>query len=320
MGLESAGTLTLRSTEGIAPHEKLDYWRHSVLHRVVPIALGDGAERFSGRLVHIAGQGCSLIDHASEALHTRRDRRQLGRDGCDDLSISLVGLGGASRLDHVGSHLLECDDLCVADFARPIEHLQSRNRNVTLLFQRKVLEENLKGDLSFLAARRLPRHGIAALLRSHMKAFANEAEHLSAAERASALRIASEMAMLVLQAELEPGTDIERFPGGLYRAAMMRIRQDCWDPDLDPAAIARSLGCSRATLYRLFAAEATSVAKEIWGARLDCADQMLSAPAHAAANISDIAFRSGFIDMPTFSRMYKRRFDRTPTEARRAGG
>ena len=318
IGTECAGALTLRSTENIAPDERLDYWRSAVLHRVVPISLSDGPEQFTGRLLHIAGDGCSFVDHASEAMHTRRDPRQLRRDGCDDISICLLGPGGRSQLSHAGSHLLGADDLCVADFSKPIDHLQARNRDITLLFQRKTLEDNLKGDVSTLAGRLLPRHGIAALLRSHMRLLASEAEHLTMAERAVAVRAAAEMALMALQAELAPATELERFPAGLYLAAIMRIREECWDPDFNPAAVARNLGCSRATLYRLFAAEATSVAREIWNARLDRANQMLGAPAHAEANISDIAFRSGFIDMPTFSRMYKRRFDRTPTEARRA--
>ncbi len=319
-GPEQAGVLTLRSTEGLPPQERLDYWRESVLHRLVPIALGKGVETFSGRLLHVAGEGVCLIEHVSDALHTRRDQARLARDGFDEIGITLAGRGGPSVLGHAGTHLIERDDLFIADFARPIDHVQARNRDVTLLFQRETIRDALLGDLSGLAARRLPRHGIAALLRSHLRTLADQAERLSVTERAAALRIAGEMAMLALQAEFGQAADGERFRTGLFGAAMLRIRQDCWDPDLDPAAIARRLGCSRATLYRLFAAEATSVAKEIWNARLDRADQMLAAPAHAEANISDIAFRSGFIDMPTFSRMYKRRFDRTPTEARRAGG
>ena len=34
------------------------------------------------------------------------------------------------------------------------------------------------------------------------------------------------------------------------------------------------------------------------------------------AYIADIAFRGGFIDMPTFNRMFKKRFEKTPSEAR----
>ncbi len=35
---DRAGTLMLRSTDGVPLQQRLDYWRHSVLHRMDPIA------------------------------------------------------------------------------------------------------------------------------------------------------------------------------------------------------------------------------------------------------------------------------------------
>ncbi|MCB4768401.1 hypothetical protein LGR54_07275 [Ancylobacter sp. Lp-2] len=70
--------------------ERLNYWRHAVLHRVEPLILANGA-RFSGRMVHIAGVGCDFVDHTSDAIHTRRNTQRLRRDDHDELIISLVG-------------------------------------------------------------------------------------------------------------------------------------------------------------------------------------------------------------------------------------
>ena len=55
-----------------------------------------------------------------------------------------------------------------------------------------------------------------------------------------------------------------------------------------------------------------------WNERLDQALRMLTAPENCTAYCAEIGFRSGFIDMPTFNRMFKRRFGRTPSEARHA--
>jgi AraC-like DNA-binding protein len=43
---------------------------------------------------------------------------------------------------------------------------------------------------------------------------------------------------------------------------------------------------------------------------------MLSSPGHEDLLISEIAFRNGFLDQPTFNRMFKRRFGLTPREVR----
>ncbi|WP_073057416.1 helix-turn-helix domain-containing protein [Kaistia soli] len=307
--------MTVRSTEGIPEGERLDYWRHSVLYRMEPIA-EEGGKPFAGRLVYIAGENCAFVHNVSEAIHTRRDRARLRRDDCDEILVGLVERGAPSRLSHEGSQTLRQDDLCIADFSRPIEYMQARNREITLMFRRSSLTDALKGDVSTLAGRLLPRGGISAILRSHLRLIAIEAANMSARERAAMIAAASEMTLLALQREFRTGADEEQFPTGLYAAAMTVIRHYCWNPELNPEIVASRVGCSRATLYRIFAAESESVARVIWNARLDRAHALLMASSESGAFISDIAFRSGFIDMPTFNRMFKRRFDRTPTEAR----
>jgi AraC family transcriptional activator of tynA and feaB len=312
----SVGTLTIRSTIGIPMPERLDFWRHSVLQRMDPIQVTDAPRGFNGRMTHIAGASCDFVDHASDRIHTRRDQTRLKRDACDDLIISLVGDRGTTRLSHAGERRLQGNDLCIADFSKPIEHKRSLHRDVTLIFRRKTIEEALKGDPSILAGRLLPRQGISALLRSHMRSLAEQADQLSQADRTVALHAAAEMALLALQGEFARVSDEEKLPSGLYTAAQIFIRRNCRDPDLNPDTVILALGCSRATLYRLFAARDESIAKAIWTARLDSAHQMLISADHCHLLIEDVGFRNGFVDIPTFNRMFKRRFGCTPREVR----
>jgi transcriptional regulator GlxA family with amidase domain len=53
-----------------------------------------------------------------------------------------------------------------------------------------------------------------------------------------------------------------------------------------------------------------------WSARLELAQDMLSSALYSHLRISEIAFRSGFIDHPTFNRMFKRRYGISPQAAR----
>lgn len=314
--LGSAGTLTVRSTASIPASERLDFWRHSVLQRMEPIRVTNAAGGFNGRMTHIVGTACDFVDHASDRIHTRRDQTRLKRDACDDLIISLVGDHGSTRLSHAGEQRLQGSDLCIADFSQPIEHKRSLHRDVTLIFHRKTIENALQGDPSVLAGRLLPRQGISALLRSHMRSLAEQAEQLSQAERAVALHAAADMALLALQGEFARVADEEKFPSGLYTAALIFIRRNCGDPDLNPNTVIAALGCSRATLYRLFATRGESIAKVIWNTRLDSAYRMLISADHCHRLIEDVGFRNGFVDIPTFNRMFKRRFGGTPREVR----
>jgi AraC-like DNA-binding protein len=94
------------------------------------------------------------------------------------------------------------------------------------------------------------------------------------------------------------------------------IDRACADPDLSPERIALAVGCSRATLYRLFARRDQSVAAAVWQARLERARRMLCSAESIGMTIGDVAMLSGFTDVPAFTRMFKRRYGMTPREAR----
>ena len=128
------------------------------------------------------------------------------------------------------------------------------------------------------------------------------------------------MALALLQATHAGLADPDRFAHGFHQAALGLIDAECGDPDLTPERIAVALGCSRASLYRAFAKQGESVAAAIWQARLERAHRMLTSPEGIGLLVSDIATLSGFREMPTFTRMFKRRYGLTPSDVRIADG
>jgi len=315
--LNPLGQLAQRTTDGIDAGETLTYWRDAVLRRVE--ALGSAVEqrRFRARLIHVGGPDADFVEHASDAVTARRDLRRLQRDGCDDISISLLASNRPVGLIHRGEHQLRGGDICIMDYAQPMEILRPRHHDISLICSRQKLTAALGGDLGALAGRRLPRRGMTTLLRSHLRLMSEEMERLSPAERLHALSAAIEMATAALRSELGFQPDVELFPAGLYRAARLAIHRDCHDPELNPLRLALTLGCSRASLYRLFAARGESVAAAIWAARVERAHAMLTSAAHRNLRAGEIARRCGFVDQPTFNRMFRRRYGMTPMDAAR---
>lgn len=102
-------------------------------------------------------------------------------------------------------------------------------------------------------------------------------------------------------------------------AAKLAIETHCADPELDPERLAALVGCSRATLYRAFKQHGASVSATIWNARLDRAAQLLVVDKGKVLLVAEAAFRSGFLDSVSFSRMFKRRFGMSPRDARELG-
>ena len=311
------GRIETRTTDGLDPRHALPYWRDGVLRRVELLDTpASGPQRFQARLIHVAGPGADFVQHISDAVRARRDGQRIRRDGCDDVSISLLASAQPTRLVHRGDHLLRGGDIFITDYAQPMEILRPRHHDISLICSRQRLEQALGGDVSALAGRRLPRRWLAVLLRSHLRMLATEMQWLTPAQRAAAVRAAVDMALAGLQAEMGLHPHDERLAPGLHQAAHLAIRREYHDPELGPERVAALIGCSRATLYRVFAAQGESVAAAIWATRIERAHALLAGGQLAHLRIGEVAHRCGFTDQPTFNRMFKRRYGMTPLEAR----
>ena len=309
------GMLLEWTTNGVAPAERLSYWREAVLRRMEPIRALAEDRPFQGRLTRIIGADGELIEHASDAILAVRSPQRCRADGCDDVTIDLMISCATADLDHCGVRRVRSGDLCVMDYGRPIEVVRSRHRALGVILSRQRVREVVGENLSALPGRRLPARRIGALLQSHMRLTLDEAPRLSPAQRTVAVGAAVAMALAALAAECGATPDVEQHGDGVYHAARRLIDRDCVDPALTPEMVALGLGCSRAS-HRVFLRHGESVAAAIWAMRLEHAWRMLTSSTHLGLLVSEIAFRSGFVDQSTFSRMFKRRYGSTPSEVR----
>jgi AraC-like DNA-binding protein len=95
------------------------------------------------------------------------------------------------------------------------------------------------------------------------------------------------------------------------------IRTHLDDVGLAPQMVADRCGISLRYLHQIFEAEGITVCSYIRNQRLAMCDTMLRDPA-CRNSIAEIAYRWGYGDQAQFSRNYRSRFGRTPSEARAA--
>lgn len=303
------------STDAAPPREGLDFWRATVLKRNHP-AIPSEPRPFRARLRRIVLDGAELVEHASDAVVAHRAVGRSRFDGGDDIAIELMRDCESAMLDHDGEHRLQPGDLYIVDYARPLQIARSRHRASGIVLSRRRVMDVLGEDLSGLAGRRIAGVGLAAVLRQHMKATLDAAADMTGAERVLAVQGAAEMALAVLQAGRARIDDAQQFGAGFHAAACQLIERQCGDANLAPERVAAALGCSRASLYRVFARQGRSVSAVIWTARLERARRLLGSAEGVGVPIADVAIRCGFRETPTFSRMFRRRYGLTPSDAR----
>jgi AraC-like DNA-binding protein len=314
----AAGTLHVHATDDVSETYRLAYWREGVMRRLEPIGVSDGVRPFRAKLTRVQGANAEFIEAASDAIVGMRDLRRCRRDECDDISFNLMASGSAHVAADDRAYGMRAGDIDVVDCSRPVRMDRSRHRALSLLIARDQFSA-IQCDPAKSTGRVLRPHGMVGLLRSHLRALAEQVTHLQPEQRILAVGVATELALSILQIETGGSIDVERFDAGFYHAARALIYRRCTDPDFVPEQVATVLKCSRASLYRAFAGRGQSVAAMIWSARIEHAHGMLTSALYSDLLIGEIAFRSGFVDHPTFNRMFKRRYGMSPQEARAHG-
>ena len=103
------------------------------------------------------------------------------------------------------------------------------------------------------------------------------------------------------------------------RAAKTFVTLNIARQDLSARSVAAYLGVTPRYVHMLFETEALSLSELMVEQRLERSYQMLLDPQMIARTISTIAFAAGFSDLSHFNRTFRRRFGKTPSDARRTG-
>lgn len=305
------------STEHLPPKQRLAFWYESTGRRMDCRRGGDPSKEVKARVHGLVRNDVEFLDYTSESFLMTRDRAMCGRDGRDEVSIGLVMSPKTGAIQNDNELSLQRGELYVIDFGRPVSSVIPNHHELAVTLPRRMVMQVMGSDLDKLGGQRLSTSGIGGLLASHMQALAREARFLTPAQQQVALQVTADLALATLQASaLSRNSNMAPYTTGLYAAACQTIRQHCTDFSFDVDRLATMMGCSRASLYRMFRDQNRSVAAEIWDARLQCAHNMLKSQRCNKLTISEIARRAGFLDQSTFSKMFKKRYGLSPRDLR----
>jgi AraC family transcriptional activator of tynA and feaB len=157
------------------------------------------------------------------------------------------------------------------------------------------------------------------VLKAQLRLLAARGGELAEDARARMLSTMVDLTVMALRAPAADRDDSGSGQNLLLAKAQMYLQTHFRRHDLSVDEVAAAVGCSRTSLYRLFCAQSLTVLGYLRETRLQrCRTALAAAPPQA--NIGQIAFHHGFVDLHAFTRLFKRRFGMTPGQARASQG
>lgn len=309
------------SSEVAPPAERYDYWMGSIVRNLqVDRPDEEQARDFRASATSLASLTGEMHVVEADGFAGARTAGHIRADQSDETALLYVAEGRLIGQYEGDSEIVAgAGDFFLIDSARPSRlAFGARHSLIQLDLSRSLLESVFAGRLPPPSAMTdaLAASGLAPLLRSHLMQFPMAAAGMNAVEQLTMLDASEAFAITMIEGAFASRSALhETRNAGLYVAAERYIRAHLAKRDLDPAGIAAAIGCSRATLYRLFQGHGLTVSGHIRELRLQRLMRLLR-------NIPDgppiavLAQRSGLHDIPNVSQMFRGRFGMSPREAR----
>jgi AraC-like DNA-binding protein len=248
-------------------------------------------------------QGTAFIMTRGPALIAR---------GVDQLLILLQTEGSAERDCAGRCTRLEAGDVTISDYARPLYAVATDYGNLMVVLAR----DSVPAALLALEPHGLvfPRgSGAARLIGAALLEFYAQAEHLTVNEADAAIEGIVALTTACARTRLA-GDELDHLKSR-RKAALDYIDAHLGNAQLRPEEIADAANLSRASLYRLLAAEG-GIRTVLMKRRLDEALRLLLEDNKDDCSLKEIVRRCGFGGTSQFSRAFRARFGMPPRQYR----
>jgi AraC-like DNA-binding protein len=298
------------------PRERrFDMWRLALAATYDVVLLDSDPEDFEGS---VDGWmiGDLLFAHSRlPAVRFSRDENKIKDENSDHYVFMYIADGGANgnfngrAVDHPGGTTI------AIDMTQPFSSAGKSSDSISVSVPRHRLEESWRSSQNPHGA--VIDGALGRLLGEHLASTIAIAPELTASEAGVIAQTTINLFAACLSSRLSGTKESTPLMSLAVRNDMQRhIEQNLHRVDLDPQAVYKSLGISRATAYRAFQGT-EGIAKYIQSRRMLAARTMLLHP-DERRTITEIASAVGYADGSLFSHTYKRTFGHPPSETRNA--
>lgn len=300
------------STAGIAPAERHEAWSDrgwpsvAALFDSTPI----GPFSTSAENVHLDGIAVSYSTGTARLLE--RTPARIAADRIDILGVGVLLEGEMHGVARLREFEARAGEILLFDIAQPITMTMSIARSIQLAIPRAMAEAEL-GPVADLHGLVIGREE-AALFYAHLLKLSEALQTISKEDAPRLARTLLDLLVVAVHAAAHAHRDAPPRMVGMAARARTEIRANLESPSLNVAGLCRRLNISRSTLHRLFESEG-GVQTYIRNSRLD-AGRIALLDSTNDERIGAIAERLGFSDAAHFSRLFRARFDETPSQCR----
>lgn len=299
------------ATAELAPEDRFDAWVSRASAQVAPAFEMAPLEEFSA-VTETFQLGEVLIQHVElSAMRWRRDRAMLRSWAADSLVVALRHRGAGHGVMGDKSFRTGPGSILLCDLAQTSMHDTTLSRATILLVPRPVATK--RGlDVAALHGTVLTS-AISAMLAPNVLAARDAAPHLNVEEGAVVGQAILDLLVLAVQSDSNAAMQTLRH-GSLAWAVRQEVERQLGSHLLTVGNLSRRLHVSRSTLHRLFEPEG-GLGAYIRGRRLEAARRALLDPA-GNETLGTLAERFGFSDGAHLSRLFRAKFDITPSDLR----
>jgi AraC-like DNA-binding protein len=278
--------------------------------------LGNGPPRHGLDYVDAGPIGISRQQGSPCLCH--RTQRHL-RDCDENFTLGLVTRGRVRMSQNGRAVQAEAGEGFFLANALPLESMMPDDLTVTVLridgpSLRALVSTPERAAGDHIAA---TRPGVA-LLRGYLQAYNAAADGLTPDLLASFGRHVLDLVAAVLGTTRDGAVAAET--GGIraarIRSVLAAIAEHAGDPKFGVETMAAELSVTTRHIQRVLEETGKTFSEHLIEQRLRRAWQLLTDPQSSRAKIAAIAFESGFSDLSTFNRTFRRRFGETPTAVR----
>ena len=300
------------STADVAMADRLPFWNNIASQLIAPLhveALGDGP--FDARIYRKRLRECEIISPVSSPAHVFRE----GECEAGVLNIQLQHRG--STVNHTGGRTARLGegDFLLYDPAKPLWlTFEEPTQSIVLRLPLATVEERMPHLRSQVGIPISGSSGPGALFSSFLRQAWAELERDADGAWAESLGEAIWPLLDMAYANTRPKQDANR-RDARRKALFEAVEADLTDPDLDVHHLAKRMGVSARYVQMLFAELGTTPRAFIQDRRLEMAARRLEREG-MEVTITAVAYDTGFNDLSSFCRAFRRRFDTSPRNYR----